>query len=63
MFLAERPPMPYTVEDAVAFSTAEGRKMHVAVRPYARPHDRTLLVWYSPPPAGEFASLCPSAVK
>ena len=48
VLLAERAPMPFTVEDAIAFSTAEGRKMHVTVRRYAQPHDRTLLVWYSP---------------
>lgn len=48
VLLAERPPMPYTVEDAIAFTTAEGRKMHVTVRRYAKPRDRTLLVWYSP---------------
>jgi hypothetical protein len=48
VLLAERPPMPYTVEDGIAFSTAEGRKMRVTVRRYAKPRDRTLLVWYSP---------------
>ena len=48
VLLAERPPMPFTVEDAIAFSTAAGRKMHVTVRRYAKPRDRTLLVWYSP---------------
>ena len=48
VLLAERPPMPYTVDDAIAFSTAQGRKVHVTVRSYAKPRDRTLLVWYSP---------------
>ena len=48
VLLAERPPMPYTVEDAIAYSTAEGRKMHVTIRRYAKSHDRTFLVWYSP---------------
>lgn len=44
----ERAPMPFTVEDAIAFSTAEGRKMHVTVRRYAKPRHRTQLVWYAP---------------
>lgn len=44
----ERPPMPYTVEDAIAFSTIEGQRIQVAVRRYAKPRDRTQLVWYSP---------------
>lgn len=44
----ERPPMPFTVEDVIAFSTAEGREMRVTVKRYAKPRDRTLLVWYSP---------------
>jgi hypothetical protein len=48
VLVTERPPMPFTVEDSVAFSTAEGRKMHVAVLRYAKPRDRTLIVWYSP---------------
>jgi hypothetical protein len=48
VIVTERPPMPYTVEDSIAFSTVEGRKMHVIVRRYAKPRDRTLLVWYSP---------------
>ena len=48
VLMTERAPMPYTVEDAIAFSTRDGRKMQVTVRRYAKPRDRTLLVWYSP---------------
>lgn len=55
----ERPPMPFTVQDAIAFSTAEGRKMHVTVRRYAKPRDRTLLVWYSPRRPERFTTIGP----
>lgn len=44
----ERARVPFTIEDAILFWTAEGQRMHVAVRRYAKPRDRTQLVWYSP---------------
>jgi hypothetical protein len=59
ILVTERAPMPYTVEDAIAFSTAEGRKMHVTVRRYAKPRDRTLLVWYSPRRPGNISTAGP----
>lgn len=59
VILHERPPMPFTVEDAITFSTSDGRKMHVTVRRYARPHDRELLVWYSPSQPHRIATVGP----
>ena len=44
----ERARVPFTVEDALLFWTADGQRMHVDVRRYAKPRDRTQLVWYSP---------------
>ena len=48
IFLRERAPMPYTVQDAIAFETAEGEKIHVAVQRVAMLRDCKQLVWYSP---------------
>ena len=48
IFMRERAPKPLTVEDAIAFTTSDGREMRVVVRRFARPHERDLVVWYSP---------------
>jgi hypothetical protein len=40
VILHERAPMPFTVQDTIRFTTANGQQMHVTVRRYAKPRDQ-----------------------
>jgi hypothetical protein len=50
IFLTERAPRPWMVQDLIAFTTREGRAMRVTVTVmrWDAPFGRELLVWYSP---------------
>ncbi len=61
VFLSERAPMPNTVQDLVAFTTADGEEIRVTKRRLAVPLSSPILVWYLPSNPKSIAIMGPLA--